>query len=123
MNTKTDAGMSVADKLMLVVTGGIVIGGLYGYYYFAEQSVLIRAGIVIAAFAAAAVVLFMSGPGKDLWQFIQGSRIEIRKVFWPTRDEATRTTVAVIVFALIMGIFFWVLDMGLAFVARSVQGV
>ena len=123
MNTKTDAEMGVVDKLMLLVTAGLIVGGLVGYYYFADQSVLIRAAIVIVAFAAAAAMLFQSVPGKNLWHFIQGSRIEIRKVFWPTRDEAVRTTIAVIIFALIMGIFFWVLDMGLAFIAKSVQGV
>ena len=51
--------------------------------------------------------------GQRLWHFIQGSRVEIRKVVWPTRTETTQTALAVFVFTLIMGLFFWALDSGL----------
>ena len=46
------------------------------------------------------------------------SRVEIRKVVWPTRQETTQTAIAVFVFTLIMALFFWALDSGLLWLTR-----
>ena len=48
--------------------------------------------------------------------------MELRKVVWPTRDEAIQTTIAVFVFTLIMGVFFWLLDMFLLWLTRLLTG-
>jgi preprotein translocase subunit SecE len=63
-----------------------------------------------------------SGVGRELWRFIQGSRIELRKVVWPNRQETGQTTLVIIFFVIIMGIFFWLLDMLLAWAARMLTG-
>ncbi len=55
-------------------------------------------------------------------RFVQGSRVELRKVVWPTREETIQTTVTVLVFALIMGVFFWLLDMFLLYATRLLTG-
>ena len=68
----------------------------------------------------AVVVGLQSAQGRKLWRFIQGSRVEMRKVVWPTREEAIQTTVAVLVFALIMGVFFWLLDLFLLWVTSMI---
>ena len=41
---------------------------------------------------------------------------------WPTREETIQTTIAVLVFALIMGVFFWVLDLGLLYATSKITG-
>ena len=63
-----------------------------------------------------------SAQGKTLWAFIQGARVELRKVVWPTREEAVQTTIIVLVFAMIMGTFFWLLDLLLLTVTRFITG-
>jgi preprotein translocase subunit SecE len=60
--------------------------------------------------------------GKQLFSFIQSSRIEIRKVVWPTNQETSQTTIAVFVFTLVMGIFFWGLDSFLLWLTRTLVG-
>jgi preprotein translocase subunit SecE len=44
--------------------------------------------------------------------------VELRKVVWPTRDETLKTTIAVFVFVTIAGVFFWLLDLVLAWATR-----
>ena len=39
---------------------------------------------------------------------------ELRKVSWPTRQEATNMTIIVIVVMTAMAIFFWLIDLGAA---------
>jgi len=84
--------------------------------------VLLRAIGVLIAIALAAVVALQSAQGQSLWKFTQAARVELRKVVWPTREETIQTTIAVLVFALIMGTFFWLLDLFLLFVTSKITG-
>ena len=122
MNTKVEQTGSPLDTVKLVLAAAILIGGIWGYYYFADESVLLRAIGVLVAFIVALFVAFTSTQGQDLWKFIQGSRVELRKVVWPTRQEALQTTIAVLVFALMMGVFFWLLDLFLLWITRILTG-
>ena len=50
------------------------------------------------------------------------SRTELRKVFWPSKDETLKTTLVVFVFAVVAGLFFWLLDLFLAWATRHLTG-
>lgn len=45
----------------------------------------------------------------------QDTRLEIRKITWPSRDETTRLTLVVIVLSLVMAIFLGVVADGMFF--------
>lgn len=47
-------------------------------------------------------------------QFIRESRIELRKVVWPTRQEATRLTLVVIAVSAGVGLILGGFDFGIA---------
>jgi len=111
MNTKADSTPGVADTAKLVLAVLVLVGGIAAYYYFENESILLRVAGLLVALAIGAVIAFQSLQGQMLWRFIQGSRNEIRKVIWPTRQETLQTTLTVLVFALILGVFFWILDL------------
>ena len=111
------------DTALLVVAALSVLGSLVAYYYFEATPVVIRVLGILLAMGLAAVLVYNTQLGQGLWQFIQGSRVEIRKVIWPNRQETTSTTVAVFIFVLIFGIFFWLLDMFLRFFTRALTGL
>ena len=67
-------------------------------------------------------VAMTSIQGKRLFTFIQGSRIEIRKVVWPTKQETTQTAIAVFIFTLLLALFFWGLDSFLLWLTRTLVG-
>jgi len=123
MNANTETSpSSVLDAVKLALTAAILVGGIAGYYQFEEQSLLISVSVILVAIALAAVVFMQTERGRVLWKFVQGSRVEIRKVIWPTRTEAVQTTLTVFVFVLVLGIFFWGLDMFLLWVTRLLTG-
>lgn len=122
MDTKVDTGSTPLDTLKLVVAAAVLLGGLVGYYYYVDVATVFRALGVLVAFGLSVVILLQSTQGKALWRFINASRVEMRKVVWPTREEAIQTTIAVFVFTLIMGVFFWLLDMFLLYVTRLLTG-
>lgn len=112
----------VLDTLKLLIAAGILVGGLYGYYYLIEWSLPLRVLLVLGGLIAGVGVAMTSMQGQRLWAFIQGSRVEIRKVIWPTKQETTQTAIAVFVFTLIMALFFWALDSGLLWLTRKLVG-
>jgi len=124
MNAKTETptGASALDSVKLVLSAALLLGGLVGYYWSADASVLLRAVGVVLSLALAIGVFLTTARGRDVWRFIQSSRIELRKVVWPTRQETFQTTMAVIIFVIIMGLFFWGLDMFLLWATRMLTG-
>ena len=45
-----------------------------------------------------------------LQRYFQQSWAELQKVVWPTREQATRLTIAVIIFSLVLAAFIGVVD-------------
>ncbi len=122
MNTKTDSSPGLLDTVKLVLAAAVLVGGIAAYYIYENESLLLRVAAVLVAFGIGAFIAFQSAQGQALWTFIQGSRVEIRKVIWPTRQETMQTTLTVMVFALFMGVFFWMLDLFLLWGTRLVTG-
>ena len=115
-----DAG--AADMVKLVVASLLVIGGVAGYYVLGNQAPWLRWLAVAAGLILAAVVIAVSRYGTALQQFWADSRVELRKIVWPNRQETLTTTAVVIVFLFIAGLFFWGLDLALAWATRALTG-
>ncbi|WP_428101493.1 preprotein translocase subunit SecE [Candidatus Rariloculus sp.] len=122
MDTKLDNEPTFLDTVKIFLALVILIGSIVGYYYYANESALLRAVGVLVAFVVAVWVAFQSVQGQTLWKFIQGSRVELRKVVWPTREETLQTTGVVLLSATIMGVFFWLLDLFLLWFTTLVTG-
>ena len=112
----------ILDIIRLLFVAGLLVGGLYSYYYFLEVALPLRVLMVLGGLAAGITAAMTSTQGQRLWAFIQGARIEIRKVVWPTKQETTQTAIAVFVFTLIMALFFWGLDSFLLWLTRTLVG-
>ena len=124
MATQTDTSESgVLDIIKLLIAAFALLGGLFAYYYY-ETTVAqaLRVLMVLGGTAAGIGIAMTSTQGQRLWHFIQGSRVEIRKVVWPTKQETTQTAIAVFVFTLVLMLFFWALDSGLLWLTRTLVG-
>ena len=120
--TQETSESGVLDIIKLLLAAGVLVGGLYSYYYFLEVSLPLRVLMVLGGTAAGITVGMTSTQGQRLWAFIQGARIEIRKVVWPTKQETTQTSIAVFIFTFIMAMFFWGLDSFLLWLTRTLVG-
>jgi len=124
MATQTETSESgVLDIIKLLLAAVALVGGLYAYYYFENDfAQAMRVLMVLGGTVAGIGIAMTSVQGQRLWHFIQGSRVEIRKVVWPTKQETTQTAIAVFVFTAIMMLFFWALDSGLLWLTRKLVG-
>jgi len=111
-----------ADKLKLAAAVVIVTGGVAAYYVLANQAIWLRWLPVIGSLLLAAVVVALSRYGSEFRRFLDLARIELRKIVWPTRQETLQTTLVVFGFVIVAGIFFWVLDLVLAWATKALTG-
>ena len=124
MTEQTDKTMGggALDWLWVVAALALVVGGLAAYYGLGTQPTALRALAVLAGVALGAGAFAMSAPGRAVWQFALGSRVELRKMVWPTIDDTRKTTLVVAVFVVILGLFFWAVDWVLAWGTRHLLG-
>ena len=115
-----DAG--TADKVKLAAAIVIVVAGVAGYYVLANQATWMRWLPVIGSLVLAAVVVAFSRYGSEFRRFVELARIELRKIVWPTRQETLQTTLVVFGFVIVAGLFFWVLDLVLAWATKALTG-
>ncbi|MDE0487904.1 MAG: preprotein translocase subunit SecE [Gammaproteobacteria bacterium] len=111
-----------SDMAWTLIAALLLVAGVYAYYAFEELPVFVRLAGVLVSLALAAVVMLRTSRGQNAWQFVQSARAELRKVVWPNRQETMQTTATVLVIVLILCVFFWLLDMGLAAITRQLTG-
>ncbi|QUI62228.1 preprotein translocase subunit SecE [Pseudoalteromonas sp. A22] len=110
MSTNVENSSSSMDTVKWLTAIALLTGAVVGNYLYADLSVLVRAVGVVAAIAAALGILVTTEKGRTFIAFAKESRIEVRKVIWPTRQEAAHTTFIVIIATVIMALILWGLD-------------
>jgi preprotein translocase subunit SecE len=111
-----------SDKAKLTVGVLLVLAGIVGFYLLSGQAAWMRWLAVAAGIVLAAIVVAASRYGSELKQFVVDSRVELRKIVWPSRNETGMTTLVVFAFVIISGLFFWLLDFVLAWATRAFTG-
>ena len=125
MNEQTqaqNAAGDIAGKLTVAVAIALLVAGIAAFYLLDTRPDWQRWGSTGIGVIAAAAVFALSPTGRRFWQFILDSRVELRKVVWPSRQETLQTTAVVFGFIAIAGLFFWLLDVLLAWAMRMLSG-
>ena len=108
MSTETTA--SRFDGLKWLIVFALIGVAVVGNSYYADQSLLYRVLGILALGIVAGLVALQTAKGTAFWALVKGSRTEIRKVVWPTRQETVQTTAIVLVFVLLVALLLWGLD-------------
>lgn len=117
-----DAPVSRFDGMKWLVVAALVAVAVVGNSYFANESLLYRVLGIVALAAAAGFVALQTAKGASFWSLVKGSRTEIRKVVWPTRQETVQTTMIVVAFVLVVALLLWGLDSFLGWLVSLVIG-
>lgn len=98
----------------------VVIGSLVVFYLdpLALTTMLYKVLVLLVGLVIAGLIFFKTPQGKRLAAFTKETKIELRKVVWPTRDETVKTTGMIMVAVVIVAIFLWIVD---AFFSWMVQ--
>jgi len=122
MTEQAEARPTGADLAKAIVAGLVVLAGVVAFYVFPGQAAWARWGMFVAGLVLGAVVFATSAHARSLAGFFAGSRVELRKMVWPTVAETRQTTLLVFAFVVVMALFFWLVDMILGFATRWLLG-
>ena len=100
----------------------LVAAGIVGNWYYADYSLLVRALALVAVAAVAGYTASQTERGRRVVTLGREARVEIRRVVWPTRQEATQTTVMVLILILVFAAILWGLDSLLSWLVKMVIG-
>ncbi|MCX7192879.1 MAG: preprotein translocase subunit SecE [Proteobacteria bacterium] len=112
----------MSDKLKLLIAFLLVVAGIAGYYYLHDSAAVLRLLSVLIGILLAAGVASTSDSGRRFIAFGRDSVAEAKRVVWPTRKETLQTTGVVILFAITMALFLWLVDASLMTMVNKLMG-
>ncbi len=126
MNSKIEHSKRAAsggDMVKYVGAALLVLAGLFVWFWFSTPARTVQLGAwsgqlralaVVVGLVAGGALFMLTAKGHQIREFLSESRFELRKVVWPTRQEAIRMTwvviVVVIVLSLLLGGFDFVIQ-------------
>ena len=109
-NTEAQAGGRGLEIVKWLIVAALLIAAIVGNYIYRGYSLPIRAIAVVAIIGIAFVIALFTVKGKVTVEFARAARIEMKKVIWPTRQEALQTTLIVAAVTVVMSLILWGLD-------------
>ena len=99
------------NTLLWIIAVALILVAAVGHTYFAAQlSLVVRVLALVALGAGAVAAAALTNQGQKTIHFIKESRTELRKIIWPTRPEATQTTLIVIAMCVVVSLVLWGID-------------
>ncbi|MEJ2680202.1 MAG: preprotein translocase subunit SecE [Gammaproteobacteria bacterium] len=113
---------SFFDVFKWFVTLLLMVGAVVGNGWYDDQPLLYRAVAVVVVVAIALGISATTIKGREFVGLLRESRVEMRKVVWPTRQETVQTTLGVVAMVLVVALILWLLDTLLGWIISSVMG-
>ena len=109
MSTEVNVG-SKHDWAKWIIAIALFSFVIAGNFLYTDLAPVARAAMSIFTSLIAVGFLFSTAPGKRLNSFINATKMEIKKVTWPTHKEATRISFIVVIVIAILAVVLWCLD-------------
>lgn len=107
-------------KWLLVLI--ILLAGIVANHYYSETSWILRSLIGVVLVGLVGIIVFRTQKGKVFLGFFRDSRMELRKVIWPTREETMQTTLVVAAMVIILALLLWGMDSILVWIIGWLTG-
>ena len=101
----------------------LLLAGIVMFYYFIDIRLFYRVLGLFFVLIVSGLILYQTSFGKTVYGYVIDSKIELKKVSWPTKQETTQTALGVVVIVVIIGILLWLLDMLLSWAIGTLYGV
>ena len=82
----------------------LLLAGIVMFYYFIDIRLFYRVLGLLFILIVSSLILYQTSFGKTVYGYVIDSKIELKKVTWPTKQETTQTALGVIVIVVIIGI-------------------
>ncbi len=122
MVSKTTVPSSTLDTVKLVLALVVLVAGMFAFYWFEQVALTWRVIAMFAVVGVAVGLVLWTALGQRLVALSRDSRVELRKVVWPTRQETMQITLIVLVLVFLIGLFLWLVDSLLFWGVQMITG-
>ena len=119
---KEASNSKTLDNLKWLFALLVFSAAVIGNSYFVEVAFLYRVLGVLFLFLIGLGIIAITNFGNNSIKLMRESRMEIRKVVWPTSMETTQTFMIVFAAIIILCLFFWGLESLLSFLTGLALG-
>lgn len=96
--------------LWIVAIVLLVVAAVGNAYFSSHFSLIVRVLLLVVLLVGAVALAAITNQGQKAIHFIKESRTELRKIIWPTRPEATQTTLIVLAMCVVVALVLWGID-------------
>ncbi|MDD0824331.1 preprotein translocase subunit SecE [Mannheimia sp. AT1] len=101
-------GVNTALWVMAVVL--LTVAAVGNAYFSSHFSLIVRVLLLVVLLVGAVALAAVTNQGQKAIHFMKDSRTELRKIIWPTRPEATQTTLIVLAVCVVVALVLWGID-------------
>jgi len=98
------------NKLKWLMVILLLSAGIVANYFFSHIAWPLRLLAWLFGLPVVVLLAFQTQQGKFALAFIRESRVELRKITWPTRQETVQTTFIIAIMVVIVSIALWGID-------------
>ena len=127
-NTAEDVKSGSALDLVLwiialaLIAAALMVNQHLPAYWVPANNVWVRIGVIAACIIVALGLLYATHQGKGFVRLLKDSRIELRRVTWPTKNETVTASWQVLLVVVIAAIVLWCIDYILGWLMKFIIG-
>ena len=107
---------------LILLVGAMMVNQHLPAYWAPANDVWVRVGVILACIVGAFGLLYATHQGKGFIRLLKDSRIELRRVTWPTKQETMTTSWQVLVVVVVAAILLWCFDYVLGWAIKLIIG-
>ena len=95
---------------LALFAGALMVNQYLPAYWAPANNIWVRVGVILACIVVALGLLYATHQGKGFVRLLKDSRIELRRVVWPTKQETVTTSWQVLLVVVVTAIILWCFD-------------
>ena len=126
-NAEVVSSGSPLDVVLWLVAIALLIGSALvnqhlPAYWAPANDIWVRVGVILACIVGALGLLYATHQGKGFVRLLKDSRIELRRVIWPTKQETVTASWQVLLVVVITAVGLWCFDYIIGWLMKLIIG-
>ena len=118
---------SPLDYILWIIAVILLIGAMstnqfLPAYWAPANDVWVRVGVILTCIVVALGLLYATHQGKGFVRLLRDSRVELRRVVWPTKHETVTASWQVLAVVVVASILLWCFDYILGWAIKLIIG-
>ena len=105
-----------------LLIGSAMVNQYLPAYWAPANDIWVRIAVILTCIVVALGLLYATHQGKGFVRLLKDSRIELRRVTWPTKQETVTTSWQVLVVVVVTSIVLWCFDYLLGWAIKFIIG-